>query len=409
MPSISRTRCKKIPEQVGKPGHTRELPSALGYEALSENTDVWMYAGSVYLYRVEQRHRIAFGAGCAVVRKPELLVERVLSSVWPDVFIRTIAEESTCICGVAQIGWQSDIAEVRAQHWIVHRHQYLYAMIEVALHQIGAANQYLLFLDAAVGEIIDTAVFEETPDETDDANILADPWYARTQATHPAHDQVNLHACARGAIERANEFGVHQRVDLEDQAPLPACALPLDFALDTFEQAGTDAFRRDDQLVIDHAARIASERVEEMLGIFANLRTAGEQRIIFVDASGAGVVVAGANMHVAAQSAGLTTDHQRNFGVRLHLDLPHLAVDDVYAGTFQGARPLDVVLFIEARLQFHQHGHLLAAFIGVEQRVYNRRVLPHTIERLFDGDDLGITRGSLDELSDRAEGIVRVV
>ncbi len=87
----------------------------------------------------------------------------------------------------------------------------------------------------------------------------------------------------------------------------------------------------------------------------------------------------------------------------------HLAVDHVNTRPLQSARPLDVVLLIEARLQLHQHRHLLAALVGLQQRVHNRRVLPDAIERLLDGQHLRIARRRLDELRHRAERVIRVV
>ena len=45
----------------------------------------------------------------------------------------------------------------------------------------------------------------------------------------------------------------------------------------------------------------------------------------------------------------------------------HDAVDDVYAGVFEGLGELDVALFVEAGFEFDEDGDLLAGFGGVDQ------------------------------------------
>ncbi|SKT58916.1 Uncharacterised protein [Mycobacteroides abscessus subsp. abscessus] len=43
------------------------------------------------------------------------------------------------------------------------------------------------------------------------------------------------------------------------------------------------------------------------------------------------------------------------------------AVDHVYAGVFQRARPLDIGLFVEACLDLHQGDNLLPSLGGVDE------------------------------------------
>ena len=62
-------------------------------------------------------------------------------------------------------------------------------------------------------------------------------------------------------------------------------------------------------------------------------------------------------MHIAAQSFFFLAHHQNDFGVGLQTED---AVDNMHAGTFQVLGPLNVVVFIEAGLEFHQGHHLLA-------------------------------------------------
>ena len=72
------------------------------------------------------------------------------------------------------------------------------------VHQVGAAHQQ--FVLAAVAEVVEAAVLQEAPDDADHADILADAGHAGPQAAHAAHDQVDLHAGLRRAIERLDEW-----------------------------------------------------------------------------------------------------------------------------------------------------------------------------------------------------------
>jgi hypothetical protein len=53
----------------------------------------------------------------------------------------------------------------------------------------------------------------------------------------------------------------------------------------------------------------------------------------------------------------LAAHHQRQLGVGLQLDE---AVDHLHAGALEVARPADVGLLVEARLELDQRGHRLA-------------------------------------------------
>ena len=100
---------------------------------------------------------------------------------------------------------------------------------------------------------------------------------------------------------------------------------------------------------------------------------AGEEADVGVDARGLRVVVAGAEVHVAADAVGLVAHDERDLGVRL--EALH-AVGDVHAERLQRARPVDVVGFLEPRLQLDEHRHLDAALRGFRQRAHDRRRRP---------------------------------
>ena len=118
------------------------------------------------------------------------------------------------------------------------------------------------------------------------------------------------------------------------------------------------------------------------------------------------VVVAGAEVDVAADAVVLAADDQRGLAVGLEADD---AVDDVDARLLEHAGLDDVVLLVEPGLELDQGGHLLAVLGGARQGVDDRVVVGGAVERLLDRQDLGVFRRLLDELDDRAERLVGVV
>ena len=92
--------------------------------------------------------------------------------------------------------------------------------------------------------------------------------------------------------------------------------------------------------------------------------------------------------------------------MRLHADD---AVHDVHACLLHAARPLDVGLFVEARLQLDDDGDLLALLRRFDQRVHHRALVAGSIDRLLDREHLGVARGKHDEVLDGRERLVRMV
>ena len=110
--------------------------------------------------------------------------------------------------------------------------------------------------------------------------------------------------------------------------------------------------------------------------------------------------------HVGGERAALAPHHQRQLGVGLEFDE---AVDHLRAGALEIARPADIGLLVEARLQFDQRGDRLAGFGRLDQRLDDRGFGRGAVERLLDRDHVGIARGLLQELHHHVEGFVRVV
>ena len=105
-------------------------------------------------------------------------------------------------------------------------------------------------------------------------------------------------------------------------------------------------------------------------------------------------------------TVGLTANDEKNLAVGFKADEP---IDDVNASIFQSAGPFDVVLFIEARLEFDKDSNLLAIFAGMDERADEGRVLTDTIKSALDGENTRVGGSVLDELENRREGVVRMV
>src|SRR4051812_45611628 len=84
------------------------------------------------------------------------------------------------------------------QRWVRDGDHHLDAVVEIARHQIRAAD--VDFLVAAVAEIPGAAVLEEPSDDAAHADVLAQAGNTWTQAADAAHDQVNTNAGLRSRV-----------------------------------------------------------------------------------------------------------------------------------------------------------------------------------------------------------------
>src|SRR4030095_8043968 len=97
--------------------------------------------------------------------------------------------------------------------------------------------------------------------------------------------------------------------------------------------------RSDEQLSKGARRREAGDGVEDVGDVRCALFVGGEQPEILVDRRVCSVVVARADVNVAAHGASLTTSQQRELRVDLQVRYPE---DDVDAGTLERTRPFDV-------------------------------------------------------------------
>ena len=116
---------------------------------------------------------------------------------------------------VVHVHRQDLVADAAQDALVLHREQDLDPTVEVARHEVGAAEDDLVV--AAVAEPVDAAVLEEPAHHALLGDVLAHPGHARPQAAHAAHHELDLHAGLRRAVQLADHRLVDQRVHLEDE------------------------------------------------------------------------------------------------------------------------------------------------------------------------------------------------
>ena len=201
-------------------------------------------------------------------------------------------------------------------------------------------------------------------------------------------------------------FGSTRRVHLRLDARRAAGAGVRRLAPDPFEDGAVHVLRRRHEARVARLAREARQGVEEVRRVLAELRAARHEAEIRVDARRRFVVVAGAEVHVAPDLVLLAADDERDLAVRLEADD---AVDHVDARLLERLRPLDVLLFVEARLQLHEDRDLLAVLGRADERGEDGRVRVRAVQGHLDRDGLRVDGGALDHLGDRRERVVGVV
>ena len=178
------------------------------------------------------------------------------------------------------------------------------------------------------------------------------------------------------------------------------------FAVDQAEEIFSQVQRRDKERRVLRSLGISRQIVEDVVHGVSEMRVAGEQAQVGIEARGRGIVIARAEMGVAANLAvGFAPRDKRQLAMRFQAD--H-AVEHLHACFLQIARPANVRGFVEARLQLDDNRDFFFRR-GFDQRAHDRRILAGAIERLLDREHIGILRGAFDEPHDRRVGIVGMV
>ena len=165
---------------------------------------------------------------------------------------------------------------------------------------------------------------------------------------------------------------------------------------DVLDQAPLEVERRDQQLAELLRAPESRYEVEEVGDVGGDVLVGGEEADILVGARRGRVVVAGADVHVAAQPVALAADDERRLRVNLHVGEPE---HDVDARLLELARPLDVAVLVEAGLQLDDADALRPVLRRLHQRRREGRVGPGAVHGRLQGHDLGIRSGGLTNAS----------
>ena len=276
--------------------------------------------------------------------------------------------------------------------------------VKIARHPIraGKKNPWL----PGIFEIKDPAVLEKPANDADDADVVAETWNLRTQATNPAHDQIDGHICAGCFIELLNDLLVHQRVHLRNDAGRLACQRVVALPLDQFDEPTVHVERRDHQFFQSRITGEAGKRIENGRHFFAQLRFTGEQTEIGVNARGPRVIISRAEMDVTPELVGVTPNDQQRLAMRLET---YHTIDHVRADFFQASRPLNVACLIKTRAQLDNRGNLFSCVSRVDERLHNGRIPACAVQRHFNGKHLRIFCRRLDQLDDFIETVIRMM
>ena len=150
----------------------------------------------------------------------------------------------------------------------------------------------------------------------------------------------------------------------------------------------------------------SGEEIEEIGGVFTEVRMGGEEREIGIKFGGAGVVVAGAEMDIASEAVFVAANDEGDLAMDLVVDDP---VDDMDAGFFEAASPGDIICFVEAGFEFDDGGDLFAIADGIHERADDSGVAASAVEGLFDGEDLRISGGLFEKIDYAGEVFVGVM
>ena len=103
--------------------------------------------------------------------------------------------------------------------------------------------------------------------------------------------------------------------------------------------------------------------------LFGDFRLRREQAEVGVNAGGSRMIISGAEVDVLPEPVGIAPNDEQRFAMRFQTND---AVNDMRAGFFEAARPLDVGRLVEARPQFDQRRHLFAGAGRVHERLDDR-------------------------------------
>src|SRR5216684_5027981 len=173
--------------------------------------------------------------------------------------------------------------------------------------------------------------------------------------------------CSSDLIQRARDVSVLEGVyfELNQAAANGVLRLQAHLALDPIEQSLLEKSRRGQDLAVLAPGPVTgSQEIEQLREVAADRVVGGEQAEIGVEARGTGMIVAGADMSVAAQAVVVLPHDLDDLAVSLE---PDHAVHNVDSELLEPGCEVNIGFLVEPRLELDHDGHLLSVARRVAQ------------------------------------------
>ena len=142
------------------------------------------------------------------MHEPVLYIDRALSGSRLFTHISAIGLHGIGKLVVPQLCIQYIFTKLANMDRVFEGEEQFHAAIKVALHQVGRPQIDLLL--STVEKIKDPAMLQITAYNAGNSDILADTLHSRAQAAHPPDEEINLHACLGGLVQRFDRAHICQ-------------------------------------------------------------------------------------------------------------------------------------------------------------------------------------------------------
>ena len=137
--------------------------------------------------------------------------------------------------------------------------------------------------------------------------------------------------------------------------------------------------------------------IEDPTCFHADFRTGSHQRIVRINFRSFLVVVARSNLCDIRNRIANFPCNQAQF--RVYLEVIQ-TIDNPAASFFQSSWPFNIVFFVKSGTQFHQYNDIFSVFCGFNQRFYDFAVGCNPIQGHFNGNDIGVFAGFVEQVQE---------
>lgn len=159
--------------------------------------------------------------------------------------VRPILSEDPAFCIVPEVCRQDYREETFFEGGILNRKEHFYSPVKISRHQVGTAEEYFVF--STVPEVVQPGMLKEPPHNGADPDVVAHPFFSRTEAAYPPYLEDDLNPGLGGTVQGSDTLPVDKSIQLEDDAAIPVTAVPLCLPPDAGEDPGSDGDRRHQQ------------------------------------------------------------------------------------------------------------------------------------------------------------------